>query len=282
MYYSTILESLIRDLDREVRKLEEELRSMPQGRLEKNTSKGRPYYQQYLPPHGFRKSPKRINLTRNPEMIHLLARKRFLQEQGALAQRNLAILKEARDAYKVWDPSQYGSALGGPYKDLPAEMFMPLRTDPTLEESQRLQTSRRPGTTTPFADRMLLSDTFRAEDLIHKSSSGVLIRTKSELVILGRLEYFCVDATYEERIFIGGEIARPDFTIQRRRDGKTIYWEHAGLMTDPGYRARHDKKMHVYEQNGIVPWDNLILTYDDEKGGLDVRLVDALIQGWLL
>ena len=43
MYYSTILESLIRDLDREVRKLEEELRSMPQGRLEKNTSKGRPY-----------------------------------------------------------------------------------------------------------------------------------------------------------------------------------------------------------------------------------------------
>lgn len=283
MYYSTVLESLIRDLDQEVRKIEEDLRTMPQGRLVKNTSKGNLYYQQYLPPHGFRKTAKRINLTRDPKTIHLLARKRFLQEQARIAQHNLAILKGARDAYKVWDPSQYGTALGGPYKDLPAEMFMPWKTDEPFKESHRPQTTaHRAGATSPFVDRMPLSDTFRAEDLIHKASSGILIRTKSELVILGRLEFFGADATYEERIFMDGEIARPDFTIRRRRDGKTIYWEHAGMMTDPGYRARHDRKMHTYEKNGIVPWDNLILTYDNKKGGLDVRLVDALIQGWLL
>jgi hypothetical protein len=40
--------------------------------------------------------------------------------------------------------------------------------------------------------------------------------------------------------------------------------------------------MAVYEEYGIVPWSNLILTYDDASGGIDVKLVDGLIRGWLL
>ena len=53
-------------------------------------------------------------------------------------------------------------------------------------------------------------------------------------------------------------------------------------MEDPKYRARHERKLWDYEQYGSVPWRNLIITYDDDKGGIDVKLVDALIRGWLL
>ena len=99
---------------------------------------------------------------------------------------------------------------------------------------------------------------------------------------MSRLEHFDVDATYEHILKLDRLHYHPDFTIRRRCDGKTIYWEHAGAMTVPQYRRRHEARLTAFEANGIVPWDNLIITYDDEKGGLDVRIVDALIQGWLL
>ena len=74
----------------------------------------------------------------------------------------------------------------------------------------------------------------------------------------------------------------PDFTIIRARDGKIIYWEHCGMMDDPGYRARNKKKLKEYEEAGIVPWDNLIVTYDTIEGGLRGDLVEAMIKCWLL
>ncbi|MDY4404350.1 hypothetical protein [Blautia sp.] len=35
-------------------------------------------------------------------------------------------------------------------------------------------------------------------------------------------------------------------------------------------------------EHGIVPWKNLIMTYDNADGGLDIRMVDAMITAWLL
>lgn len=33
----------------------------------------------------------------------------------------------------------------------------------------------------------------------------------------------------------------------------------------------------MYEAGGIVPWKNLIVTYDNEEGHMDTRLIDAEI-----
>ena len=49
------------------------------------------------------------------------------------------------------------------------------------------------------------------------------------------------------------------------------------MMTDPQYKKRwEDKKF--YEKNGIVEGKNLIVTYDDENGGLDSSAIDKLIK----
>ena len=50
------------------------------------------------------------------------------------------------------------------------------------------------------------------------------------------------------------------------------------MMTDPKYRRRWEEKKKFYEKNGIKEGKNLIVTYDDEKGGLDSSAIDALIK----
>ena len=53
-------------------------------------------------------------------------------------------------------------------------------------------------------------------------------------------------------------------------------------MTDADYMSHNSRKLDAYERYGIVPWDNLILTYDNADGGFNAKIIDAMIQGWLL
>lgn len=264
MYYGEVINSLVEDLKRDIRAMEAELTGSPEGFLTREVKSCGTYYSRQLPPRGFRKKVKRVGITRDKDMIHRLARKRYLKESLSLARRNLQILQEASAAYVPRDPASLRVALRGPYADLPLEMFTPLVPPPA-----------------PGAYNQWEND-YRKEELTQTSHDGVPMRTKSEVNIAGRLGHFGVENVYEKPLELNRKIYRPDFTIKRPRDGKTIYWEHAGLMEDLKYRARHERKLRDYEQYGIVPWRNLIITYDDDKGGIDVKLVDALIRGWLL
>ncbi len=74
----------------------------------------------------------------------------------------------------------------------------------------------------------------------------------------------------------------PDFTIKRPRDGRLIFWEHFGMVNDDRYMEGNRKKLTEYESVGIVPWENLIITYNQRDGGINEKLIDAMIHGWLL
>ena len=54
------------------------------------------------------------------------------------------------------------------------------------------------------------------------------------------------------------------------------------MMDDPEYYIDYKNKMKEYEKHGIVPWKNLIATYGNSKDGIDGRMIEAVIQGWLL
>jgi hypothetical protein len=260
--------------------MEEELSCLPAGSLYRLRQADNSYYYQQLPPRGFRKKAKRVGITKNEEMIHQLARKRYVQESLKTARANLEILEKARAGYIPFDPASLRAGLGGPYSDLPLSMFTPL-TAAMKESAVQNESDGADGDGEQKKYDQWHND-YRKEELNQTSHNGVPMRTKSEVNIAGRLGHFGIENVYEKPIEINGVVYRPDFTIKRPRDGKIIYWEHAGLMEDPKYRQRHEKKMIVYEDYGIVPWSNLIVTYDDASGGIDMKLVDGLIQGWLL
>ena len=260
MYYRQMLDSMIDDLKNHLEWLKREIKQLPAGQLSRNIKPSGVYYQQRELAPAYRTKEIR-HAVKDEKMLHELVWKRCVQEDIKITKKNLQVLEKAAEAYMVLDSDTFRVRLGGIYADLPPEMFTPLM-DP--------------------GELLLKGPSFMTEGLIHVSPNGTAVRSKSELVIISRLEHYGLTPVYEPELYLDGVTLRPDFEIRRPRDARLIYWEHAGLMTDPEYRQRHTEKMVIYEQNGIVPWENLIVTYDNSSGGLDVRLVDGLIQGWLL
>ena len=55
-----------------------------------------------------------------------------------------------------------------------------------------------------------------------------------------------------------------------------LFWEHLGLLTDPGYSARWKRKLEWYRAQGVVPFEEgvgrggvLVISRDDKRGGID-------------
>ena len=135
--------------------------------------------------------------------------------------------------------------------------------------------------TSGWADEPYEKSDYHAEELRHTTSRGLLVRSKSELVIAEKLAEYGVEFRYEQVLYVGNTRMLPDFTI-RRADGKLFYWEHAGMTNRNTYLSQFQYKQQLYAGMGIVPWDNLIITYDNEKGDADVRIIESWIRYKLL
>ena len=119
---------------------------------------------------------------------------------------------------------------------------------------------------------------FYEDKLIHRTARGELVRSKSEVAIANALYYHHIDYEYEPELKLEDKIKRPDFKVEDYDTGVVWYWEHCGMMTDTQYRKRWEDKKKFYEKNGIVEGKNLIVTYDDENGGIDTELIEKIIK----
>ena len=123
---------------------------------------------------------------------------------------------------------------------------------------------------------------FYADDYKSVSAQGEDMRSGGEMYISARLDHYGIPYRYEAETGIPDLNYAPDFTIMRPRDHKIIYWEHFGKVNDYGYVLDNFGKVKDYISYGIKPWDNLIMTFSNEKGGYDGKLIDAMIECWLL
>jgi ATP-dependent exoDNAse (exonuclease V) alpha subunit len=119
---------------------------------------------------------------------------------------------------------------------------------------------------------------FYEDRLIHRTAKGEMVRSKSEVIIANCLYYNNLEYVYEPEVVLEGKIKRPDFMIIDDDTGEKWYWEHCGMMMDPKYVKRWEDKKKFYERNGTKEGKNLIVTYDDEKGGLDSSIIDKMVK----
>lgn len=114
------------------------------------------------------------------------------------------------------------------------------------------------------------------------TSKGERVRSKSEIIIADSLARESVPYRYESPIQLAGYgRIYPDFTILNVRLRKTLYWEHLGMMDDPAYAEKAIQKLATYEQNGIFPGENLILTFETKQNPINQKLVALMIQRYL-
>ena len=121
-------------------------------------------------------------------------------------------------------------------------------------------------------------NTKHSEHLTHKTLSGHLVRSKSEVMICNCLYHCRIPFRYESLLLLGNLPAYPDFTIKHPSTGMQYYWEHFGLMDQPEYINRACQKIKLYFENGIIPGINLILTYETREHPLSIDQVEKIVK----
>jgi hypothetical protein len=125
---------------------------------------------------------------------------------------------------------------------------------------------------------------FLQEGLIHRTSKGLAVRSKSELLIAEALMSAGVSFEYEKPLTFGVSTRYPDFTLENEISGRTVIWEHLGMLDRQDYRLSWERKLNWYRANGVLPLAEakadspiLVTTADSAAQGLDMGLVKKII-----
>lgn len=117
------------------------------------------------------------------------------------------------------------------------------------------------------------------EKLIHKTSRGEMVRSKSEVIVANILDKLGIDYTYEKPLQIQNKMYIPDFTL--RYQGKIAYLEHLGMIGNKAYEKHwKEKEMYYQESNISEEQGNLIITKDGLDGSLDSTAIEDRLQIW--
>lgn len=258
MIYEKISNELQR-LDEEITNLQLQLNNAPPGKLiiARNQSRFKWYVSDgqnrtYLPK------------SQRPQ-AELLARKKYL----TLRLQDLLHEKQALQFYLRHHSTNSDSAtcllLNSPFQNLLAPYFKPFTHD--VQE---------------WIESDFVCNTKYPEQLIHKSLSGNIVRSKSEAMIDMTLYLNKIPFRYECLLELNNISLFPDFTILHPHTGKIFYWEHFGMMDDPNYSKSAYSKLQLYNTHQIYPSINLITTFETKESPLSSDLVEKMIQHYFL
>lgn len=112
------------------------------------------------------------------------------------------------------------------------------------------------------------------------------VRSKSEMIIADELYRYEIPYRYEMPLMLEdwgkSVIFRPDFTVMNQKSGKIYIWEHLGMMDNPEYIEKNIKKLDIYEKNGFLLGENLLLSHETSKTPLSRIVLDSYIECYLL
>lgn len=111
-----------------------------------------------------------------------------------------------------------------------------------------------------------------------KANSGRWHESKDEVMIDNALLAHGLHVRYEPELKLGNKMLYPDFQIMNPKTGKSIYWEHFGMMDSPNYLKRNIPKLIKYLWNGYYPGVNFIATFTGGKYRLDSQLIETIIE----
>lgn len=158
-------------------------------------------------------------------------------------------------------------------RNLVNKKYLELYLKDTINELRLLETNRkaRKKYKTDYAQKMLKQKHYRSillavdkkdneetnektqvpnpEALKFYTKMGIIVRSKSEVIIATALYDNNIKFEYEKAIKISDGIYYPDFTVEKK-NGDIILWEHLGLIDNPDYRNKAYRKILKYNENG--------------------------------
>lgn len=227
----------------------------------------------------------RKGIKKDGELVKALSRKELLSTRLHALDNNVHCLEGIIS--KMTDDSIDAAfnKLPSKLKTLPQDYFFPQNNktiNPSYDDTQiqELATSVPISFLSVWGSLPYRVNNYHDEQKTVIMADGLRVRSKSEASLIELYRKNNIAIHYDEILsYPGGKIS-PDI-IALRDDGKLIYHEHCGLVNDQAYIEHHNRKMEIYASCNIVPWDNLIITYDLPNGGLDIALAEAEIKSKL-
>lgn len=216
----------------------------------------------------------RKSLRKNPDAINGLARKEYLRTAIGTLRHNIDLMERGSRKLEGLDLESLLPRMHKAYRGLPEECFFAKELGHVDKLSGNNETKFRRHRA--WANEPYEKSDYRPEGRRFMTSAGFKVRSKSEQHIVEQLVNYGVPFRYEQVIRVNDVSYSADFTF-RETNGDLFFWEHAGMMDDLGYVSRHRRKMDVFERIGIVPWKNLIITYDVD-GVINVPLIKSIIE----
>lgn len=270
------LEEMLYTIKEQRKIVSSELSQAPDGRLICCKNHGKHSYIKVLETDNGRR---RIAINKYPDEIKALARKAYLKEALVCQNRDIDVLAKAIEGIVDVSPEALIGAISRPYQNLPPEFFFEYLKD-DISGNELGEKMKRYKALLDWSRQPYEKSDFHPEHLIHRTSMGFKVRSKSELIITEQLYTKMAPARYEQIMHIGNRSLSADFSFLDV-SGEEFYWEHAGMMDIPEYRKRHEWKMELYESAGIVPWKNLIVTYDN-NGELNLPMIKSIVENEVL
>lgn len=209
-----------------------ELLTLPAGRL---VIRGTRYYHLV--------NGKEIGITRNTKLIRLLCRKKYLLVLKKLLEKNTSS-KSINKLVSIM-PEEIIRSLPTSYQMMPISYFYHPSVEKWLAKPPR-------------------ENTYKGRK--YKISDDVVVRSKSEYMIASLLEEYKSPYNflylYEPAVTLNGQTKYPDFSIIDLFTGKILIWEHFGALHIPEYAQEMNKKMEQYLENGYVPFETIIYTFE--------------------
>lgn len=260
------LDQLALEIKREEQQLAGSLRQLetaPPGSLTiRKRSKGETYFLNEYEDNGGCQKRRQKCITEDEKLVLQLTEKAVQKKIAKKVKSNLKLLYRLYDGFEDASLEAVLEELGPQY--------------------QKVLRDRRQSVMDARLKKAYRKAPFQPGSHIHETDYGELVRSKSEQILANTLLAYGIPFHYEEefmyRIGIEGiNRVYPDFTILLP-GGRRILWEHLGLLSDPEYCWKTAQKLNLYQKNGFVIGDSLILTMDDNKGNFSSAVIRQNIE----
>lgn len=256
-----LIEEELAEQERKLREAKKIFSSAPEGFLKLHRrGRGNSFYWN----HKLDGKRREVNITENDEMMHRLLQKKIYRETEKTAVENIDVLRVMGKKYRPNDIRSIIKNLPEHYK-IAYDAYMKKQ----VEEWEKDDYERAP---------------FDPEYHIHETVCGIMVRSKSEVIIANALTSYGIPFHYEEKLYLRDGVRKywyPDFTFQVPLVGKK-YWEHLGMLDKKNYCEHNAEKLYAYQKSGLMIGRNLIITQDDYRGGCNSSFIDEIIRTQLL
>ena len=273
---------LLTQLKREYRLVSKELSRCPEGELMIFHNHGYTKYAHVTKAQGIKH---RHEIGKTPRLINRLAHKRFLEEKKQRLEDNIRIIEAASKQSKSMDTEEILAEMPKYFDTLDTEILINGRKSkldwphPSRDKDicpQKATLSTESLTPEEWGALPYCENTSYLDRKNQLAARGFICRSKSEAAIIGIYDSLRIPYHYDESMYFGNVLLSPDF-VGARSDRALIYHEHFGL-SDSDYRRNSLYKLNIYGSAGIMQGINLICTFEDEEGSINLELIEAQIR----